>query len=138
MMGAYKCRFKGFPIKGTSKDQPVDDEEDVVDVEGSEKKPKKKGKESFAPEKAVVKNVFGVKDAKKEMIILDEKGSAKSGNYGHAGRAGKLGGSAPKAKGPVSGGASVSAEQAKFDKDRADVQFLRDKRSRLQKALRGA
>jgi hypothetical protein len=99
MMGIYVVRFKGFPIKGTSKDQPVDDEEEVVDVEGSEKKPKKKGKEPFAPEKAVVENVFGVKDvkpAKKEMIILDEKGSAKSGNYGHAGRAGKLGGSAPK------------------------------------------
>lgn len=111
-MGAYVVRFKGSPIKNTSKDQPVDDDEEVVDVAGTEKKPKKKGKEPFAPEKAVVKNVFGVKDAKKEMIILDEKGSAKSGNYGHAGRAGKLGGSAPKAKGPVSGGQNKLADQA--------------------------
>jgi hypothetical protein len=117
MMGTYCVRFKGFPIKSTSKKQPVDDEEEVVEVEGSEKKPKKKGKEPFAPEKAVVKNVFGVRNAKKEMIILDEKGSAKSGNYGHAGRAGKLGGSAPKAKGPVSGGAAIAPQDKPLTDD---------------------
>lgn len=53
-------------------------------------------------------------------LIAEEKGSSKSGNYNHAGRPGKLGGSVPKGSGAITGTYDISkpevvqAQVAKF------------------------
>lgn len=60
-------------------------------------------------------------------MIVAVKGNAKSGNYGHAGRAGKLGGSTPKGKGPALQSQSTGDEMEQYDKMRARIDEIYDK-----------
>lgn len=129
-MGKYCVRYKGAKVKGAfkpggKKNSAAEDPEDLMDQGADESAeepavlPPAKKKAPFQPEKAVVANMVGVvkPPAKKKGAVppqfakkeMGEKGSAKSGNYAHAGIPGKQGGSAPKGSGAGAGG-SVSNE----------------------------
>lgn len=129
-MGTYCVRYKGAKIKGArvpKSNTPFEDEEggeEEEEAQVAEMAGSKKMKIS-TPEKAVVAAVLGIapkpKAKKKEFptrAIIGTKGSAKSGNYGHRGIPGKVGGSAPK------GGAVTGTGGAKFETDRAAADRL--------------